>query len=63
MPHRIMVSSRSLSVLRTTGAGEDARHRREVADIAIDDAEQRGNGSLVRSDRIEVTQWEVRETA
>jgi hypothetical protein len=33
---------------------KDARHRREVADVTIDDAEQRGDGGLVRGDRIEI---------
>jgi hypothetical protein len=33
-----------------------ARHRREVADIAIDDAEQSSYGSLVGRDRIEIAQ-------
>ena len=33
---------------------EHARHRREVADIAIDDAEQRDDRRLVRRDAVEV---------
>ena len=31
-----------------------ARHRREVANVAIDEAEQRGDGRLVRRDAVEV---------
>jgi hypothetical protein len=34
---------------------KEARHRREVADIAIDDAEQRSDGRLVRRDAVEIT--------
>ena len=34
---------------------ENLGHRRQVADIAIDDAEERSNGRLVRYDRIEIT--------
>ena len=33
---------------------EDAGHRREVADVAVDDAEECGNGGLVRGDAVEV---------
>ena len=33
---------------------EDARHGRQVADVAIDDAEERKDGGLVRGDRVEV---------
>src|SRR5262249_13653145 len=33
---------------------EDARHRREVADVAVDDAEEPDDGLLVGRDRIEV---------
>ena len=43
-----------VSVLRITGIGKHARHRRKVADIAVDDAEQRSDGRLVRLDAIEV---------
>jgi len=39
------------------GAGPDdldARHRRQVADVAIDHAEERGDGGLVGGDAVEV---------
>ena len=32
-----------------------ARDRSKVVDVAIDDAEQSGDGGLVRGDRIEIT--------
>src|SRR4051812_23024671 len=54
IPHRIIVSSLPPSVLRITGAGEDARHRRQVADVAVDNPEQRDDGGLVSGDRIKV---------
>jgi hypothetical protein len=39
IPHRIMLSSRPVSVLRTNRiVWKHARHRREVADIAVVDA-------------------------
>ena len=41
-------------VLRITGIWKHARHRREVADIAVDDAEQRDDRGLVRRDAVEV---------
>ncbi|MGY4294027.1 sugar lactone lactonase YvrE [Bradyrhizobium sp. i1.4.4] len=56
MPHRIMLNSRPLSVLRTTGRRiirEHAGHRREIADIAVDDAEQRSNGGLIGRDAVD----------
>jgi hypothetical protein len=34
--------------------GEDGRHRRQVADVTIDDAEQRGDCRLIGGDRIEI---------
>jgi hypothetical protein len=34
--------------------GKHARHRRQVADVAVDHAKQRDDGCLVRGDRIEV---------
>ena len=42
----------------TTGKSEvhQARHRRQVADVAIDDAEQRDDGGLVGGDAVEVAQ-------
>jgi hypothetical protein len=33
---------------RSRIVGEDAGHRREVADVAVDDTEERSDGSLVR---------------
>jgi hypothetical protein len=33
---------------------EDAGHRLQVADLAVDDAEEREDGGFVRSDRIEI---------
>ena len=33
---------------------KDAGHRRQVANVAVDDAEEGGNGGLVRGDRIEI---------
>ena len=54
MPHRIMLNSLPVSVLRITGIWKHARHRREVADIAVDDAEQRDDRGLVRRDAVEV---------
>ena len=59
MPHRIMVGSRPSSGVahhRSRLIWKHARHRREVADIAIDDAEQSSYGSLVGRDRIEIAQ-------
>jgi hypothetical protein len=49
-----MLNSLLVSVLRITGIWKYARYRREVADIAVDDAEQRSDGRLVRLDAIEV---------
>ena len=57
MPHRAMASSRPSAPLRTIGAwivGKDARHRRQIADVSVHDAEQRDDGSLVGGDRIEI---------
>ena len=34
--------------------GKDSRHWREIADVAIDDAEQRDDRGLVRGDAVEV---------
>ena len=49
-----MLNSLLVSVLRITGIWKYARYRREVADIAVDDAEQRSDGRLVRRDAVEV---------
>jgi hypothetical protein len=52
-----MVSSRPLSVLtdhRSRIIWKHARHRREVADIAVDDAEQRDDRGLIGGDAVEV---------
>ena len=49
-----MLNSLPVLVLRITGIWKHARHRREVADIAVEDAEQRSDGRLVRLDAIEV---------
>src|SRR4029077_5470688 len=54
MPHRIVANSRPVSVLRITGAG---RHRRQIADIAVDDAKQRDDRGLVGRDRIEIAHF------
>ena len=52
IPQRIRVISVPASVLRITGAGESGNTpgRGEVADIAVDDAEQRSDGGLVGGD-------------
>jgi hypothetical protein len=39
---------------RAPDRGEHARHRRQVADVAVDDAEQRDDRGLVGGDRVEV---------
>ena len=39
--------------MRTTG-WKHTRHRRQVADVAVDDAEQRDDGGLVGGDAVEV---------
>ena len=57
MPQRIMVSSRAgvgVADHRRRIVGKHARHRREVADVAVDDAEQRGDGRLVGGDAVEI---------
>jgi hypothetical protein len=57
MPQRIIVSSRSSPTLRITGAWivrRHAGHRRQVADIAVDDAEQRDDGGLICGDAVEI---------
>ena len=52
-----MLNSLLVSVLRITGIWKYARYRREVADIAVDDAEQRSDGRLVRRDAVEVAHY------
>jgi len=56
-----MLNSLLVSVLRITGIWKYARYRREVADIAVDDAEQRSDGRLVRRDAVEVAHsfWSI----
>ena len=57
MPHRAVASSRPSAPLRTIGAcvvRKHARHRREVADVSVDDAKQRDDGGLVGGDRVEI---------
>ena len=39
--------------MRTTG-WKHTRHRRQVADVAVDDAEQRDDGGLVGGDAVEI---------
>jgi len=39
--------------------GKHARHRRKVADIAVDDAEQPSDGGLVRRDAEEIAHLSV----
>ena len=48
-----LVLSHGVADHRSRIIRKHARHRREVADIAIDDAEQRDDRRLVRRDRIE----------
>jgi hypothetical protein len=67
MPHRIVVSSRPPSALRTTGAavrvahhrrwvvGEYPGHGRQVADVLVDDPEQPDDCGLAGGDAVEVT--------
>ena len=57
MPQRIIASSRAaVGVADHRGriVRKHARHRREVADVAVDDAEQREDGGLVGGDRVEI---------
>jgi hypothetical protein len=56
IPHRIMLNSRPVSVLRTTGViiWKHARHWGEVADIAVDDAKEADDRLLVGSDAVEI---------
>jgi len=44
----------SVSVGDRRIVGEDTRHRRQVADVAVDDAEQVDDRLLVRGDAVEV---------
>ena len=50
MPQRIMLAGLSVADHRSRIIRKHARHRREVADIAVDDAEQRSDGGLVGGD-------------
>ena len=57
MPYRIVTISVPLFGVAedcSTLVGEDAGHRREVTDVAFDDAEEAADGFLVRCDRIEI---------
>jgi len=57
MPQRDSVISRPGSALRSHLGGilgKDARHRRQVADVAIDHAEERDDGSLVDCNGVEI---------
>ena len=47
-------------MLRIAGrgiVGEDTGHRLQVADVAVDDAEERENGGLVSGDAVEVAHY------
>jgi hypothetical protein len=59
MPQRIITNSRSSPALRTTGAviWKHAGHRRQVADVPVDHAEERADGFLVRGDAVEVAHY------
>jgi hypothetical protein len=56
MPQRMVVSSVPLFVLRTTGGviWKNARHWRQVTDIAIQDPEEGDDGRLICGNRIEI---------
>jgi hypothetical protein len=56
-PHRIMLNSRLVSVLRIHRSRiirKDAGHRREVAHVTVDHAEEGADGFLVGGDAVEV---------
>ena len=62
MPQRmVVISAASLDVAdhRSRIIGKHAGHRREVADIAVDDAEQARDGLLVRGDAVKVAHLSV----
>ena len=56
MPRRIVTISVPVSVLRMTGRviGKHTRHRRQVADVAVDHAEEGDDRGLVGGDAVEV---------
>jgi len=55
MPQRIVAISRPVSALRKgPDSLETHRHRRQVADVAVDHAKQRDDRGLVGSDAVEV---------
>ena len=62
MPQRIMVSSRCVAHDRRWIVREDAGHRRRVANVSIDDPEQRDDGGLVGGDRIRIAHAASRNT-
>ena len=47
----------SLRRLASGTDGKHARHGREVADVTIDDTEQRGDGGLVGGSRTQIAHW------
>jgi hypothetical protein len=61
MPQRVMTISRPASLLRITepDSRKNVRHRRQVADAAVDQAGERDDRGLVFGDQIEIVHGRV----
>ena len=49
-----MLARVSVAYHRGRVVGEDARHWRQVADVAVDHAKERNDGGLIRGDAVEI---------